>query len=101
MQAAVVLVCWCALGSFRLPHTNNCRPPLSAHTPTLAFLPSQAVYTALKETEQRATDLLPLWRVSERVSEQATQQQTLTCRVGVISHCHAVCHAVLRCAVTM
>lgn len=24
----------------------------------------QAVYTALKETEQRATDLLPLWRVS-------------------------------------
>jgi carotene epsilon-monooxygenase len=24
----------------------------------------QAVYTALKETEQRATDLLPLWKVS-------------------------------------
>jgi carotene epsilon-monooxygenase len=23
----------------------------------------QAVYTALKETEQRATDLLPLWKV--------------------------------------
>ena len=23
----------------------------------------QAVYTALKETEQRATDVLPLWRV--------------------------------------
>jgi hypothetical protein len=24
----------------------------------------QAVYTALKETEQRATDLLPFWKVS-------------------------------------
>lgn len=27
------------------------------------FLPGQAVYTALKETEQRATDLLPLWKL--------------------------------------
>lgn len=25
----------------------------------------QAVYTALKETEQRATDLLPLWKVGD------------------------------------
>ena len=26
-------------------------------------VPLQAVYTALKETEQRATDVLPLWKV--------------------------------------
>jgi carotenoid epsilon hydroxylase len=27
----------------------------------------QAVYTALKETEQRATDLLPLWKVRRHI----------------------------------
>jgi hypothetical protein len=28
-----------------------------------AWLPVQAVYTALKETEHRATDVLPLWKL--------------------------------------
>lgn len=35
------------------------------HFPDLAWsvVTFQAVYTALKETESRATDLLPLWKV--------------------------------------
>ncbi len=35
----------------------------------------QAVYTALKETEQRATDLLPYWKVRQAVGTAARRRR--------------------------
>lgn len=37
---------------------------LSGNSPLI-----QAVYTSLKETEQRATDLLPIWKVDNLMNE--------------------------------
>ena len=38
-------------------------PPLPARGPVPPPPAAQAIYTALKETETRATDLLPYWKV--------------------------------------
>lgn len=53
-------------------HCGNLATP-----PDTVFNP-QAVYTALKETEQRATDLLPLWKVSAACPSCALKHDCLT-----------------------
>jgi hypothetical protein len=47
----------------------------------------QAVYTALKETEQRATDLLPLWKVCGWGRLCVRREAEGFCRLGAVCGC--------------
>lgn len=55
----------------------------------------QAVYTSLKETEQRATDLLPLWKVStagKKYYEIRKSYHNNRCRLHQMAGCNSAWH---------